>query len=120
MEKKNLSNERKTSQSAAGKKTTTKKNSGKTAATKKPGKTGATGIIKTTDTAERSVRTGKTGAVGIIRETGKTGSGNGVITHVTSKPLAASKGGKRRLPTILITNDDGISAPGIRNLVEAV
>ncbi len=24
------------------------------------------------------------------------------------------------LPTILITNDDGITAPGIRNLVEAV
>ena len=124
MEKKNLSNERKTSQSAAGKKIMTKKDSGKTAETKKPGKTGATGIIKTTDTAERSVRTGKTGAVGIIRETGKNGmnepSGNGLGSPVTARPLATSKGGKRRLPTILITNDDGISAPGIRNLVEAV
>ena len=29
------------------------------AATRKPGKTGATGIIKKTDTAERPVRTGK-------------------------------------------------------------
>lgn len=27
---------------------------------------------------------------------------------------------KKKLPTILITNDDGITAPGIRNLVEAV
>ena len=26
----------------------------------------------------------------------------------------------KKLPTILITNDDGITAPGIRNLVEAV
>ena len=26
----------------------------------------------------------------------------------------------KQLPTILITNDDGITAPGIRNLVEAV
>src|SRR5258708_33060386 len=110
MEKKNLSNERKTSQSAAGKKTTTKKNSGKTAATKKPGKTGATGIIKTTDMAERSVRTGKTGAVGIIRETGKNGtSGNGIAAPVTSRPLATSKGWKRRLPPILVTTHDVIS-----------
>ena len=27
---------------------------------------------------------------------------------------------KSRKPVILITNDDGITAPGIRNLVEAV
>ena len=27
---------------------------------------------------------------------------------------------KKEKPIILITNDDGISAPGIRNLVEAV
>ncbi|HWB90504.1 MAG TPA: hypothetical protein VG605_01575, partial [Puia sp.] len=44
-----------------------------TAATRKPGKTGATGIIKKTDTAERPVRTGKTGPTGIIRETGTNG-----------------------------------------------
>lgn len=123
MKKKNLSNESKRA----------------TAATRKPGKTGATGIIKTTDTAERSVRTGKTGATGILRETGKNGmveasengvSGNGgAVKHgatskhgaaaVTKRPAKKSKGGTR-LPTILITNDDGISAPGIRNLVEAV
>src|SRR5258708_21738433 len=110
MEKKNLSNERKTSQSAAGKKTTTKKNSGKTAATKKPGKTGATGIIKTTDMAERSVRTGKTGAVGIIRETGKNGtSGNGIGAPVASRPLATYKRVRRRLPPILVTTHDVIS-----------
>ena len=41
MEKKNLSNERKTRQSTAGKKIIAKKDSGKTAATRKPGKTGA-------------------------------------------------------------------------------
>ena len=31
-----------------------------------------------------------------------------------------SKNNKKSKPTILITNDDGITAPGIRNLVEAV
>src|SRR5579864_4107139 len=31
-----------------------------------------------------------------------------------------SKSKKKGLPVILITNDDGIMAPGIRNLVEAV
>src|ERR1041385_5220076 len=30
------------------------------------------------------------------------------------------KSKKKEKPTILITNDDGITAPGIRNLVEAV
>ncbi len=46
---------------------------GNTAATRKPGKTGATGIIKKTDRADRPVRTGKTGPTGIIRETGTNG-----------------------------------------------
>lgn len=32
----------------------------------------------------------------------------------------ATKKATRKIPTILITNDDGITAPGIRNLVEAV
>jgi hypothetical protein len=54
------------------------------AATRKPGKTGATGIIKKTDTAERPARTGKTGATGIIRETGKNG--------MTDMPGDSSKG----------------------------
>ena len=123
MEKKSISsNERKIKQSAAGK-AAAKTTAGKTAATRKPGKTGATGIIKTTDTdsSERPVRTGKTGAVGIIRETGKNGmTETSKKGAVTARPLSTSKGGKKRLPTILVTNDDGISAPGIRNLVEAV
>ena len=100
----------------------------KTAATRKPGKTGATGIIKKTDKTERPARTGKTGPTGIIRESGANrvpdlvngvdpaGSG----TSKTSSSRSKSKGGKKRVPVILVTNDDGISAPGIRNLVEAV
>ena len=115
MEKKSISNDRK-------------------ASPRKPGKTGPTGIIRKTDTAERPGRTGKTGATGIIRETGKNGMrgmpGEGTARKSTvsdkspaagpAKPAKAAKGGKRRVPVILITNDDGISAPGIRNLVEAV
>ena len=116
MEKKSISNDRK-------------------ASLRKPGKTGATGIIKKTDTTERPVRTGKTGATGIIRETGKNGmkgmpgSGTAQKSTISGKSAAAGpakpagkavKGGKKRVPVILITNDDGISAPGIRNLVEAV
>jgi 5'-nucleotidase len=108
---------------------------GKSAATRKPGKTGATGILKKTDLAERQARTGKTGATGIIRETGKNGmtdmpdygtderikGGSKAPVPKPAKPSGkASKGGRKRLPVILITNDDGISAPGIRNLVEAV
>ena len=97
------------------------------------GKTGATGIIKKTDVADRAVRTGKTGATGIIRETGKNGMeipGTGASkpsgrTVRTGKKTAKTTGGKagrggKKLPVILVTNDDGISAPGIRNLVEAV
>lgn len=101
---------------------------GKTAATRKPGKTGATGIIKKTDVAERPVRTGKTGATGIIRETGKNGMGDlssvALNKKLKAKALSSkgpvAKGGRKRVPVILVTNDDGISAPGIRNLVEAV
>ena len=104
------------------------------AATRKPGKTGATGIIKKTDTAERPVRTGKTGATGIIRETGTNGmtgmptagasKASKVDKKLTLKPLSGNgtvkKGGRKRVPVILVTNDDGINAPGIRNLVDAV
>jgi 5'-nucleotidase len=96
------------------------------AVTRKPGKTGATGIIKKTDVAERPVRTGKTGATGIIRETGKNGMAEMPSVGSVDKKLTTSnlrpvaKGSKKRVPVILITNDDGISAPGIRNLVEAV
>ena len=42
----------------------------------------------------------------------------------TSKPTNArvkkTQVLKKEKPVILITNDDGVSAPGIRNLVEAV
>ena len=98
---------------------------GNTAATRKPGKTGATGIIKRTDKAERPVRTGKTGPTGVIRETGKNGmeAPGGAETAVFAKsgpPAKAKAKGGKHLPVILVTNDDGISAPGIRNLVEAV
>jgi 5'-nucleotidase len=96
------------------------------AVNRKPGKTGATGIIKKTDVAARPGRSGKTGATGIIRETGKNGMaempsvGSSDKKLTTSGLRSAAKGGKKRVPVILITNDDGISAPGIRNLVEAV
>jgi 5'-nucleotidase len=113
-------------------------NTRKTVATRKPGKTGATGIIKKTDKTERPVRTGKTGPTGIIRETGtngmsetlngvsaKSGSGkarDGIRTSGAKTQPGGTKvrGGKKKVPVILVTNDDGISAPGIRNLVEAV
>jgi len=115
-----------------------KSNERKSAATRKPGKTRATGIIKKTDSTERPVRTGKTGATGIIRETGmnempieENGSGNKLATkHLggNGQPVkggrpakgSQTKGGRKRIPVILVTNDDGINAPGIRNLVEAV
>src|SRR6201995_5357231 len=116
-----------------------KTTNGKTAATKKPGKTGATGILKTTDTTARPRRTGKTGPTGVIRETGTNGMGeeasaaakaleaNGSAGAGSKRKAAqparvskAASGNGKHLPTILVTNDDGISAPGIRNLVEAV
>jgi 5'-nucleotidase len=112
-----------------------KKRTKSNAATRKPGKTGATGIIKKTDRAERPARTGKTGATGIIRETGTNGmtdtlspaaaaKASRADKKLTIKPLsgngAAKKGGRKRVPVILVTNDDGINAPGIRNLVDAV
>lgn len=100
----------------------------KNAATRTPGKTGATGIIKKTDKVERPVRTGKTGPTGLIRESGANGVPDlvngmepaGGSTSKAASSRAKSKGGKKRVPVILVTNDDGISAPGIRNLVEAV
>ena len=125
------SNESKTRAKAATKGSAAATN-GTTAATRKPGKTGATGIIKKTDVSDRPVRTGKTGPTGIIRETGTNGmeapGGASNAVAATSGLAAAkagppskvkAKGGKHQ-PVILVTNDDGISAPGIRNLVEAV
>jgi 5'-nucleotidase len=116
---KKKSNERKNNLSATKKRTA----ASKTAATGKPGKTGATGIIKKTDVAERPVRTGKTGPTGIIRETGTIGMELDEVKStkpLTSNILSVKKGGRKHVPVILVTNDDGINAPGIRNLVEAV
>lgn len=98
-----------------------RKSDGKTAATKKPGKTGPTGIIKTTDVNARTPRTEKTGATGVIRETGKNAVAVEASRAAKAKVLESNGvGGRKRMPTILVTNDDGIMAPGIRNLVEAV
>ena len=74
---------------------------------------------------DTSARSGKTGPTGILRDTGH----NGMVMLKDEKPASAGKktakpvtqrGGKKKQPVILITNDDGISAPGIRNLVDAV
>ncbi len=131
--KKKITNESKTKVAA----------NGATAATRKPGKTGATGIIKKTDVTSRPVRSGKTGPTGIIRETGTNGmeapggaandfapspakpatqavTGNGKAASKRTPPAKVKAKGGKRQPVILVTNDDGISAPGIRNLVEAV
>jgi 5'-nucleotidase len=126
------SNESKTRAKAATKARGAATN-GTTAATRKPGKTGATGIIKKTDVSERPVRTGKTGPTGIIRETGTNGmeapggavnavagAGSGFAAAKATPPSKVKARGGKRQPVILVTNDDGISAPGIRNLVEAV
>src|SRR5580692_9406621 len=81
------SNESKNSLSVTKKKIS----GGKTAATRKPGKTGATGILKKTDVAERPVRTGKTGATGIIRETGKNGMADMLSAAGAPKASKADK-----------------------------
>lgn len=79
-----------------------------------------------------SARSGKTGATGIIRDTGQNGMESPLPATAATKPAKGSKAsksgepskkssaGRKKLPVILITNDDGITAPGIRNLVEAV
>ncbi len=79
------------------------------------------------DPADRPVRTGKTGATGIIRETGleelpadASSSDKGLTKKGLRRNGPPVKAGRKRVPVILVTNDDGINAPGIRNLVEAV
>ncbi len=85
-----------------------------------------------------TARSGKTGATGIIRDTGHNGMVElkGEKLDTAAKKASAKKSakktsksssnglsraaGRKKLPVILITNDDGISAPGIRNLVDAV
>jgi 5'-nucleotidase len=42
------------------------------------------------------------------------------LTNLTIFDRSMAKAKKKEKPVILITNDDGITAPGIRNLVEAV
>jgi len=66
---------------------------------------------------------GKTGATGIIRDTAQ----NSMMELKGEQPAESAKArsngsgkGRKKQPVILITNDDGISAPGIRNLVDAV
>lgn len=44
----------------------------------------------------------------------------GMATKKASATAKKKKATKSRKPVILITNDDGVTAPGIRNLVEAV
>src|ERR1700759_114195 len=69
-----------------------------------------------------SARSGKTGATGIIRDTGHNGlvdlksSGKKApakkIAGKTAKASQNGQGaGRKKQPVILITNDDGISAP---------
>lgn len=95
------------------------------------------------DKADKSARTGAGGEiVGAAKAgTGKTSTGK--TAHKTPDSKTANKGaggkgaagkaagsratgkgssgkGGKKVPVILITNDDGISAPGIRSLVEAV
>jgi 5'-nucleotidase len=48
------------------------------------------------------------------------GSSNGLTKNELSGNSGSAKAGRKRVPVILVTNDDGINAPGIRNLVEAV
>lgn len=77
---------------------------------------------------DASGHSGKTGATGIIRDTAQNsmmellGEQPAAPTKSTPKALKASPNGRgrKKQPVILITNDDGISAPGIRNLVDAV
>jgi 5'-nucleotidase len=96
----------------AKKSNTNERKAGSTA--KKAGKSSVNEKLGTT------ARSGKTGATGIIRDTGQ----NGIIELKGEKTAKAAptvkKTSKGKQPVILITNDDGISAPGIRNLVDAV
>ena len=105
---------------------------GRVAATAKVvGGPGKVPELKAPQTGElvTTARSGKTGATGIIRDTGVNGMMNvSEAGKGSGKPIAKAgkaggngkAGGRKKLPVILITNDDGISAPGIRNLVEAV
>ena len=113
---------------------TKKKNTSESKTIRKPDSKAKTSVNEKLGTTARS---GKTGATGIIRDTGQ----NGMVDLKSAKEQTAGKPGKKsalkavkassngnppssngrkKQPVILITNDDGISAPGIRNLVDAV
>ncbi len=94
------------------------------------GKTGATGIIRETGINGQEAPGGtavgkeKGGQRAVKGKTGQVKDSHDKFANVLGQkagsPFGKGKGGKKRLPVILVTNDDGISAPGIRNLVEAV
>ncbi|MDO6429435.1 5'/3'-nucleotidase SurE [Flavitalea sp. BT771] len=112
---------------------TKKKNTNESKAVKQPDRKPKTSVNEKLGTTARS---GKTGATGIIRDTGQNGmvdlksareqaDGKPAKKSAMKTVKATSNGtpspnGRKKLPVILITNDDGISAPGIRNLVDAV
>jgi len=110
MVKKRMSNENK----AAGKKDGSA--AGKKTGNVKKSPNGKTGKLGTT------ARSGKTGPTGIIRDTGQNGMEAGFPPEIPAveKPKTKVSNGRKKQPVILITNDDGITAPGIRNLVDAV
>ena len=95
----------------------------------KAGKKAKSGVISTlNEKLGTSARSGKTGATGIIRDTGQNGmvmlkdeqAGPAPGKSARTRSNGAASGSRKKQPVILITNDDGISAPGIRNLVDAV
>ena len=79
-----------------------------------------------TDKGGKTARTGKGGKIVNAAEAGKTGARENPARQgktgilLKTGPAARRKGGRKEQPVILVTNDDGISAPGIRSLVEAV
>lgn len=111
-----------------------------TARARRTGKTGPTGIIRETgkngmgieaSDAEKALEANGVGAGAGKKKAGVPGqrvsnaTAKGALSKASvkgalSKTTANGKNGGKRLPTILVTNDDGIMAPGIRNLVEAV
>jgi len=113
---------------------TKKKNTNESKTVRRPKSKAKTSVNEKLGTTARS---GKTGATGIIRDTGQNGmvelesakmqmAGKPAKKSALKAAKAASNGnppssnGRKKQPVILITNDDGISAPGIRNLVDAV
>jgi 5'-nucleotidase len=112
---------------------TKKKNTNESKGKKQPDSKAKTSVNEKLGTTARS---GKTGATGIIRDTGQNGmvdlksakeqahgkpaKKSALKTGKTATNGTPSSNGRKKQPVILITNDDGISAPGIRNLVDAV